>query len=245
MEPTREVRWEYLHPKEFEAAVAECPVCYMPVGTLERHGSHLPFGLDSMKAHGLCLAAAQKHGGVVLPALHWGTHGWFAEDYRHGLDYTDLPTRKQPPGTVYINEGLLMNLLNSMFREVEYAGFKVIVALTGHYPQSQVQAVKLAAQQYMVTNPVKIWALFEPELSGEVEVGSDHAGKWETSLLWGLYPALVKMDRCPDPDTGLFLWANQTALEASYELGCKTVAYIADQLGEGAAKLLTEYRPKE
>jgi hypothetical protein len=50
----------------------------------------------------------------------------------------------------------------------------------------------------------------------------------------------VKMDRCPDPDTGLFLWCAKEALQASPELGRQVVDYIADQLGEGAAKLLAE-----
>ena len=234
----REVRWEYLLPKEFQEAVSECPVCYMPLGTLERHGAHLPFGLDGMKAHGLCMAAARRHGGVVLPTTHWGTHGWWAEDYRRGD--AGKPGAKQPPGSVYIHEGLLINLLLSMFREVEYAGFKVIVALTGHYPHQQLAAVKNAAAQHMCDNKAKVWALCEAELSGEVEVGMDHAGKWETSIFWALYPQLVHMERCPDPETGLFTWCNETALEASPELGHKTVDYIADQLGTGAARLLKE-----
>jgi creatinine amidohydrolase len=237
MDQLREVRWEYLHPQEFAAAVAECPVCYLPLGTLERHGSHLPFGLDGLKAYGLCLRAAQRHGGVVLPPLHWGTHGWWAEEYRRGLE-GDRPTRKQPPGSVYIHEGLLMNLLLSMFREVEYAGFKVIVALTGHYPDNHLLAVKHAAAQYMVDSQVKVWALAEYELSGEVEVGRDHAGKWETSLLLALYPELVKMERCPDPDSGEFLWCQPDALEATPEVGRRAVAYLAARLGEGAGRLL-------
>jgi len=235
----REVRWEFLHPREFAEAVAACPVCYMPLGTLERHGSHLPFGLDALKAHGLCVRAARKCGGVVLPPLHWGTHGWWAEEYRRGVEGTP-PTNKQPAGSVYIHEGLLMNLLHAMFREVEYAGFRVIVALTGHYPEAQVAAVKHASQQYMAESGVRIWALHEPELSGELEVGGDHAGKWETSLMWAMHPELVKMERCPDPETGRFLWCPPEALEASRELGEKTVEYIADRLGMGAAKLLLE-----
>jgi creatinine amidohydrolase/Fe(II)-dependent formamide hydrolase-like protein len=106
----------------------------------------------------------------------------------------------------------------------------------------QVRAVKAAAEQHMVEGSAKVWALCEPELSGEVEVGSDHAGKWETSLFWAMYPELVDMDRCPDPDTGQFLWCSKEALEASPELGRKLVEYIADRLGEGAAKLLAERR---
>ena len=236
----REVRWDYLLPKEFATAVSECPVCYMPLGTLERHGAHLPFGLDAMKAHGLCLWAAEKYGGVVLPPLHWGTHGWWAEDYRRGDD-SQWPAAKQPPGSVYIHEGLLINLLLSMFREVEYAGFKVCIVLTGHYPEQQLDAVKNAAAQHMAASRLKVWALAEPELSGETEVGGDHAGKWETSVFWALYPDLVDMERCPDPETGLFTWCSEDALEASPELGERVVEYIAEQLGQGAAKLLEEY----
>jgi len=57
----------------------------------------------------------------------------------------------------------------------------------------------------------------------------------------GTYPDLVKMERCPDPETGLFTWCSEAALEALPELGRKTVDYIADQLGAGVARLLNEY----
>jgi len=231
------VCWERMLPHEFATALERCPVCYMPMGTLERHGSHLAFGLDALKVHGLCVRAAEKYGGVVLPPLHWGTHGYWAEDYKRG-DPSQNPTAKQPQGSVYISEGLLMNLLMEMFREIEYSGFKVIIAITGHYPQVQVECVKNAAQQYMVSSKVKIWALCEPELSGEVQVGADHAGKWETSLFMELEPDFVQMDKCPDPATGKFLWTNPSALEASQELGEKTVEWIVDQLGQGAERLL-------
>lgn len=241
MSTPREVRWEYLHPQEFAEAVAERPVCYLPLGTLERHGSHLPFGLDGLKAYGLCLRAAQAHGGVVLPPLHWGTHGWWAEEFRRGLD-PERPSRKQPQGSVYLHEGLLMNLLLSMFREVEYAGFKVIVALTGHYPDNHLLAVKHAAAQYMVDSPVKVWALAEYELSGEVEVGRDHAGKWETSLMLALHPELVKMERCPDPETGEFLFCSPEALEGTRELGESAVEWVVRRLGEGVEERLGEGR---
>ena len=194
-----------------------------------------------MKVHGLCVRAAEKHGGVVAPPLHWGTHGnVFQEDYKRAEVTADQPAGKQPPGSVYITEGVLMALALEMFRECEYSGFKVIVALTGHYPDVQVQALKNAAAQYMSTRPVKVWALPEYELSGEVEVGRDHAGKWETSLFWSMYPDLTDMSRLPDPDTGKYLWTNPEAHEASRELGDRLVEYIADELGQGARKLLEE-----
>jgi len=233
----RKVQWEEMLRHEFEAEVAECPVCYLPFGTLERHGSHLPFGQDGMKAHGLCVAAAHKHGGVVAPALHWGTHGnVFQEDFKRDASIVGVV---QPPGSVYISEGVLMALAMEMFREVEYCGFKVIVALTGHYPDVQVTALKHAAAQFMQTRKTRVWALPEFELSGEVEVGCDHAGKWETSLFWAMYPDLTDMTRLPDPETG-YRFTSPTAHDASPELGATLVDYIADQLGLGAQKLLAE-----
>ena len=56
-----------------------------------------------------------------------------------------------------------------------------------------------------------------------------------------LYPELVDMERCPDPETGKFMWTRPAALEASPELGQKTVEWIADQLGQGASKVLKEF----
>jgi len=233
------VRWEEMLKHEFEAAVAQYPVCYLPFGTLERHGAHLPFGQDGMKAHGLCLRAAEKHGGVVAPPLHWGTHGTiFQEDFKRGGFEGQHGAVVQPPGSVYISEGVLIALAMEMFREIEYGGFKVIVALTGHYPQVQVTALKHAAEQFMVTRPTKVWALAEYEVSGEIEVGADHAGKWETSLFWAMYPELTDMTRLPDPDTGRYDFTSPAAHEATPELGRQLVEYIADQLGAGAKELL-------
>jgi hypothetical protein len=61
----REVRLEFLHPKELEEARAACATVFQPLGTIEWHGVHNVLGLDAVKAHALCVRAAQKGGGVV------------------------------------------------------------------------------------------------------------------------------------------------------------------------------------
>ncbi len=74
----RKVRYEEMRVGELAAAQAEASLVYVPIGSLEYHGWHLPTGFDAMHAHALCLRAAEQTGGVVLPATFWGTEGHVA-----------------------------------------------------------------------------------------------------------------------------------------------------------------------
>ena len=48
-----DLQFEYLLPWQIRKRVADRPVAYIPLGTYEWHGEHLPLGLDSLTAHGL------------------------------------------------------------------------------------------------------------------------------------------------------------------------------------------------
>ena len=71
----REVRLEYLQPHEIDKAMKERPVLYQPLGTIEWHGYHNNVGVDALKAHRLCVLAAQQSGGLVAPSLYGGIGG--------------------------------------------------------------------------------------------------------------------------------------------------------------------------
>ena len=43
------VRWEEMFPDELDAALARCPVVYVPLGLCEPHGLHNALGLDALK----------------------------------------------------------------------------------------------------------------------------------------------------------------------------------------------------
>ena len=58
-----------LSPEQIEARLAQAPVAYLPLGTLEFHGPHLPVGLDALTAHGICLGAAESAMSVVARTL--------------------------------------------------------------------------------------------------------------------------------------------------------------------------------
>jgi creatinine amidohydrolase/Fe(II)-dependent formamide hydrolase-like protein len=62
------VQFEEMFPWEFAKAIAEAPICYLPLGALEWHGEHNAVGLDSLKAVAICIRAAQQSGGMCPAA---------------------------------------------------------------------------------------------------------------------------------------------------------------------------------
>src|SRR5262245_4003132 len=63
-------RFEHLFGHELQDAIARLPLAWVPLGILEKHGEHLPYGLDATKAHEICLHLSSQLGGVVLPPTH-------------------------------------------------------------------------------------------------------------------------------------------------------------------------------
>jgi hypothetical protein len=47
-ETQREVRLEFLRPKELEEAQTSCPTIFQPLGTIEWHGVHNVVGVDAV-----------------------------------------------------------------------------------------------------------------------------------------------------------------------------------------------------
>ena len=53
--------WENLREEEFNGAIeASKGVCVIPVGAMERHGTHLPLGCDALKGIAFTNAAADS-----------------------------------------------------------------------------------------------------------------------------------------------------------------------------------------
>src|SRR5688500_9950512 len=69
-----ETRITHLHPRELVARRSEAAVAWLPLGTIEWHGHHLPLGFDGVKAEALCVRAASEVGGVVFPPQFYGDH---------------------------------------------------------------------------------------------------------------------------------------------------------------------------
>jgi len=111
----KKVKYEEMFPHEIEEIMRETPVAYLPLGTLEWHGLHLALGNDAVKAYELCLRVASKAGGIVVPPTYWAIGG--------------MPQ----PWTTRFTEELIGQLFCNIFEQLSQVGFKVIIAVTGHY----------------------------------------------------------------------------------------------------------------
>jgi len=205
----KKVRYEEMMPHEIVAARTAKPVAYLPIGGVEWHGEQNPVGLDTVKAHGLCMRAAQKGGGLAMPALFWGeSRESGLLEFNHDDDgqvagKMGLPKENFAPGymggvTVQQEHALYDQLLTHIYYQLKSLGFRIIFVLCGHYPLKPF--AERNAQQFMEKNPdIKIYAGIEADPVRHIyPKGGDHAGKWETSIMRTLRPELVDVSVLPE-----------------------------------------------
>lgn len=198
----KKVKYEEMLPHEVVASRRFKPVAYLPLGGIEWHGEHNPLGLDALKAHELCIRAAQRGGGLVMPPLFWGESrqsGLLEFNYNINGKVTEkmaLPAENFAPGymggvTPEQEHELYERLLTHIYYQLKSLGFKVIFVLCGHYPLKP--HAQKAAEEFLKRNPdIRIYVGIEPDPVRDLYPnGGDHAGKWETSVMLALRPELV------------------------------------------------------
>jgi creatinine amidohydrolase len=185
--PQREVRLEFLRPKEIDEAQAACPTIFQSLGTIEWHGVHNVVGVDAVKAHALCIRAARKGGGVVAPALFGGVGG-LSEPHTFIMD---------PENSVFSQ--VLRPWLEQLCREMARDKYRAIIILTGHYGAAQQIVVRETAVR--MSRALGIPVLGTPEYILAMDVGytGDHAAWGETSLMMHLFPDTVDLSRLGEP----------------------------------------------
>jgi creatinine amidohydrolase len=228
----RKVKYEEMLPHEFEEALRQFPVAYVPVGSLEWHGRHLALGNDTLKAYSILVRAAEKYGGIVVPPTYWGHMGHWKPGCHPGL----------PPETVDA-------LFTAIFRGLVTVGFKVVIGVTGHDVKEQLGSLQKAVDSISADGAAAGFAMMEGDLYDLEGDKMDHAAHWENSILMYLRPELVDMDCIRNvvltTESGAKeagIWGRDPRTDASRALGEKIVNRIADNIGRKAEELLAGLR---
>lgn len=178
--------------------MAQRPLALLPLGTLEWHGEHLPFGVDALISEALMRRLAERHGGVVLPPIHVGPdREQTAPDGEHlvGMDFdeTTRPPRRLEGSAYWVREELFVALVEAVLSQLRRAGFAAVFA-DGHGPSRWCWAARCAewSERFDLVL-VGIDAETERTYTSQV----DHAGRNETSLVLAARPELVRLDALP------------------------------------------------
>lgn len=142
---SEKVLYEELRPNEFRERLAEAPVAYLPLGTIEWHGEHLPLGSDGLQSKEFFIMLAQEAGGIVYPMLFLGPdkkeivngEELYGMDIYKGEEGSEkaYATQKLDGSSYWIEQEDFRIMMEAILKQVSRAGFKVLVA-HGHGPST-------------------------------------------------------------------------------------------------------------
>jgi creatinine amidohydrolase len=196
MEPEVSPKYVYgdLTWPEVDKAANQNKVIFLPVGSTEQHGPHLPIDVDNLIATRICLEAGRRAPDRILvaPIIPYGYN-------IHALDY---------PGTVHVSYQPYIEFCLAVCKSFAYHGFKRIVIVTGHGGNSACLEI-VARRAILETDALVVslmwWnmLLVDPNFLASVREstfpgGTGHADEIETSLYLHLAGDKVQMDKAND-----------------------------------------------
>ncbi|HNP20554.1 MAG TPA: creatininase family protein [Panacibacter sp.] len=203
------VKYAELRPEAFRQRLKENPLAYLPLGTLEWHGEHLPLGADAIQSEALMIACAEQFGGIVLPPLFLGPDRRMdMEDgsYLIGMDYAKSTNpNKQLTGSCYwVSDGFFKELLKNIVDQLKRAGFRAVYA-DGHGPSRRIWTEMIPAWEEQFG--LKLFGVTD-SVKKEWSYMTDHAAKNETSISMHVAGSLVDLSVFKEGDQSVLTGVN-------------------------------------
>lgn len=169
-----------IHHTRAEFESRSCTTAVLPVGAVEQHGRHLPFGTDLMLAEAVAEQIARRLDAYLLPAIA------ISASIEH----------RQAKGTVYLKADTVALVVRDIAASLAGSGFRLLVITNFHGGN---WILKPTIRELNRERPDFRVVLLQPDLPlakareiFEHTAGDIHAGEYETSLMLHLFPAEVR-----------------------------------------------------
>ena len=168
---------------EFIAGLKESRTIFLPFGSTEEHGQHLPLDTDTMQVYATVKNAAEIHKCFVAPPIHYGI----------------CRSTSEHPGTVSISSDTFRALARDLIRGYYGQGLKNFILISGHAGKTHIGAlIEVGEEMLKEFSDIRLAVINEYDFCckagcGVIEVAGDsHAGEVETARIQYLFPELVQ-----------------------------------------------------
>ncbi len=173
-------------------------LAFVPLGSTEQHGPHLPEGTDHLIAEALAREAADRSGYLCTPTITIGVS----------------PHHRQFHGTMWVDAPAFRDYVESLTRNLTYHGIDRVIYVNAHggnveHLREVGRRLRDAEEMYAIE---WMWNESIPDLVEELfDVPGPHGGPKETAMIQHIAPKLVREDRLADArDGGLVDWDRET-----------------------------------
>ena len=176
---SRDVRLDEWTSEEFEKHVTPESVVILPVGSVEKHGRHLPLGSDLIQPLHVLQAVSRKTGAILAPPIPYGV----------------ITTTRHYPGGIGVSFDSLRSFTRDVLRDLVRSGVHRVLIVSGHAAHDHMAALRAAAQEVVDEGVLKATVLSDYEIiyaQKDLPPKEGHAGMIETSRLLVHRPELVK-----------------------------------------------------
>lgn len=189
---------------EVEAAIARGAVGLWAIGVIEQHGPHLPTGTD-VYIPGARLRAVKARladagiASLILPPFYWGVNAVSASF----------------PASIKVRAEVMVELLVDVMKSLAGDGMKQLFLVSGHNDRAHNEAIVAAVRKGARESGLAPCFVCDAAIAERLGLGADdaevlrfasppdvpfgagldiHAGGWETSVMLGCNPELVRRD---------------------------------------------------
>lgn len=189
-----------LNTLEVEQLLSREAPLFLPIGTLEAHGRHLPVGTDTLCAEKIAERLSIGLDAAIAPSLEYGI--------------TNVLAQTSPAS--FFSEELFENFVEKIIDTFRLQGFKTIIVVNGHGGNRD--ALKRIARRLSRVRPTGLavinWWLISERFVEQIYgcKPGGHAAVEETAAMLNFFPDLVKKENYQSesddytPDEGIWMY---------------------------------------